>query len=307
MYEFQPFRLVLAVLVFALTTLAQQQSEFRFTVLDEKGAVFSELKSGDVRITVDKQVVTPTNIKLDDGPISVLVMIDASLSQERMLPFEKQAAAAFIDGVLRPGKDRVAIAKFTNSPTLVQDVTTNFTTAKASLDQIRIVPPPGYVGGGVVSGPLPKSDSMMIGASSIFDALERLIGDLSYSGWSGERKAILLISDGRVTAGEKKLKDVVRASSRARIPVYVIGIGDSFYDGVDEVTLKKIASETGGVATFPGKESKLPGILPKLANPLRSQYVAMLPFDGPNGRKVDIDIVNPELKSKLRVLAPDTF
>jgi hypothetical protein len=48
-------------------------------------------------------------------------LIDTSASQERTLPERKAAAAAFLETVVRPSKDEVAIISFTGESTLEQE------------------------------------------------------------------------------------------------------------------------------------------------------------------------------------------
>ena len=301
-------RIVGSLLLFLITTtiIFAQEPGLRFSVIDDRGAPYLGLRPQDIRITLNKQVVQPTGVKIQDDSLNLLVLVDASVSEEHMLPFEKKAVEAFIDVALRAGKDRVGVAKFSNEISLVQDLSPDFAVVKSRLNAITFVRPPGYVGGGVVTaipGPPPPKNAP--GGTSLFDSIDLSITALSRPAPSPGRKAILVVSDGYVTSGEKRLRDVIEASGRGRIPLYAIGIGDYAFEGVDERTLKRLTSETGGAVIFPKKSSKLDEQVAKLANALRSSYVAL--FSEEIRGDVSIEILNPELKKKLRILSPMRF
>ena len=310
MFKCRYFWLLLAVWMISGSSFAQT-SGLRFSVVDDTGSPYIGLTPEDISISFDKVTARPASLKIDDDAINLLILVDASTSQERSLPFEKKAVEFFIDDAMSAGKDRIGIAKFSNEVRLAHDLTRDFAAVKSKLNEIRFVPPPGYLGGGVIlsrQGPPPPQarGPSIPGATSLFDSIEQAIIALSQPNPGAGRNAILVVSDGFVTSGTKKLADVVKASTAARIPIYTIGIGDDLYEGVDEKTLKKLSAETGGVAIFPKKASKLGGEIPKLANALRSSYLALLSKDDPRG-EVSIEILNPNLRKKLRVFSPREF
>jgi VWFA-related protein len=84
--------------------------------------------------------------------------------------------------------------------------------------------------------------------------------------------------------------------------IYAIGIGDEYYEGVDEGSLRKISERTGGRAFFPKDESDLRAAFEQIQVELRSQYlVAYSPTNKSKDgtfRRVQIEIVNPELRKQ---------
>ena len=117
------------------------------------------------------------------------------------------------------------------------------------------------------------------------------------------RRAIILLSDGVDTSSRLKLQEAVDSALKADAIIYAVGIGDSFsFEGVDEGSLRKISERTGGRAYFPRNEDYLRSAFAQIQEDLRSQYlIAYSPSnktkDG-SFRKVQIDIVNPELKKQ---------
>jgi len=95
-----------------------------FTAADGSRRFITDLKKEDIRILEDGQ---PQQIftfyRQVDLPLSLAILIDTSGSQERTLPEEKEAAKAFLDDVVRQGKDEVAILSFTGETTLEQGLT----------------------------------------------------------------------------------------------------------------------------------------------------------------------------------------
>ena len=97
-----------------------------FTAQDKNRRLLTDLKQGDVNLIEDgqKQEITAFARQVD-LPLSLAILIDTSVSQERTLPEEKSAAKSFIQSIIRPAKDEVAIVSFTGETTLEQGMTNN--------------------------------------------------------------------------------------------------------------------------------------------------------------------------------------
>lgn len=70
------------------------------------------------------------------------------------------------------------------------------------------------------------------------------------------RRAIILLTNGVNTYGQKKLDDAVQAALRIEAAIYAIGVGDDFYDGVDKGVLKKITETNGRASVFSGNRRR---------------------------------------------------
>src|SRR5213075_105901 len=124
-----------------------------FTAADKQKRFVSTLKKEDVRVLEDgipQQIFTfqPNS----DLPLSLAILIDCSGSEERTLPEEKSAAREFLEAVLRADKDEAAVVTFTGEVTLEQGLTGNLSRLRRAVDDVRFVPPAGYIGSGVVLG-----------------------------------------------------------------------------------------------------------------------------------------------------------
>ena len=286
-----------------------------FTAQDRNRRLLLTLKPEDLEVFENGQKQEISSFARQvDPPLSLAILIDTSGSQERTLPEEKAAAISFLDSVIRPEKDEVAVISFTGESTLEQGMTNNITRLRRAIDRVRFIPPSGYIGGGVVTSggrvpgtpPISGGNQVIQGSTAIWDSIwvtsEEVLGPAPEK----TRRAIILLSDGINTYGKKKLDDAVQAAQRAEAVIYSIGIGDNFYGGVDEGTLKRVSERTGGRAYFPRDEAELRAAFKQIQDEMRSQYlVAYEPsnqtLDG-SYRTIEIKVINPELqKQKVQV------
>jgi len=283
-----------------------------FSAQDRDRRLLTDIKKEDIQILEDGVVQEIAEYGQQvDLPLSLAILVDTSASQERTLPEEKAAAKSFIDSVVRPEKDEVAIVSFTGEATLEQGMTSNVTRLARAIDRIRFIGPSGYLGGGVVVGgnipgtpPISGRNQTVQGSTAIWDAIWVTSDEILGPAPERTRRAIILLSDGVNTYGQKKLDDAVRAAQKSEAVIYSIGIGDNFYSGVDTGALKKISERTGGRAFFPRDEADLRRAFAQIQQEMRSQY--MVSYEPTNQkrdgsyRKIEIRLINPELlKQKI--------
>src|SRR6267378_6176850 len=108
-----------------------------FSAVDQQRRFFTDLKKEDIRILEDgKEQEIFTFARQTELPLSLAILVDCSISEERTLPAEKEAASAFVDAVLRPNKDEVAVLTFTGEATLELGLTGSTTRVRRALDKI---------------------------------------------------------------------------------------------------------------------------------------------------------------------------
>ena len=281
-----------------------------FTAQDNNRKLLTTLRKEDIRIVEDgapQQIFTFQ--RQVDLPLSLAILIDVSASQERTLPEEKRAAKSFLQDVVRPEKDEVSVVSFTGESTLEQGMTNNMGRLGRAIDRVQFVPPSGYIGGGVLAGgtaPASGNAQMLAGSTAIWDSIWITADEVLGSSPEKTRRAIILLTDGVNTSGNKKLDDAVEAALKAEAVIYAIGIGDNFYDGVDKGVLRKISERTGGTAFFPESEMALRQAFDEIQVQMRSQYLIAYEPTNPKRdgsyRKVEIQVANPELaRQKVKV------
>lgn len=287
-----------------------------FTAVDKNRRFVTNLRQEDIEVYEDgvRQEIFAFQ-RETDRPLTLAILIDTSASQERTLPEEKSAAQRFVDAVIRPGKDEVAVVSFTGEVTLEQSLTGNAARVRRAIDRVEFVPPSGYVGGGVVinrdsrvpsTPPISGTNQRLAGSTAIWDAVWVTSKEVLSESSDKTRRAIILLSDGVNTVGQMKMDEAIDRAIKADAIIYSIGIGDNYYGGVDEGSLRKLSERTGGRAYFPRSEEDLRAAFAQIQQELRSQYlVAYSPTkkdkDG-SFRQVRIEIVNPELlRQQLRL------
>lgn len=278
-----------------------------FTAQDRNRRLLTSLKQEDVKILEDgkPQEITAFSRQID-LPLSLAILIDVSLSQERTLPEEKAAAISFLETIVRPSKDEVAIISFTGDSTLEQGMTNNLTRLRRSIERVRVIPPAGYIGGRVGIGTPPISGNTTQGSTAIWDAIWATSNEILGPAPERTRRAIILLTDGVNTSGKQKLDEAVQEALRSEAIIYSVGIGDNFYSGVDKGSLNKISERTGGRAYFPRDERELRDAFAQIQEEMRSQY--LLAYEPSNQlrdgsyRKIEIQLTNSQLqKDKIKV------
>ncbi|HET6670925.1 MAG TPA: VWA domain-containing protein [Pyrinomonadaceae bacterium] len=277
-----------------------------FTAADKHKRFVGHLKQEDVRILEDgrpQEIFTfQQNIDL---PLSTAILIDTSASEERTLPDEKAAARAFLEAVMRPGRDEASIVSFTGDVTLEQGFTGNLDRLRRAIDRVEFVPPSGYIGGGVVVGgtpPISGQNQALAGSTAIWDAVWATSNDLLSDAAEESRRAIILLTDGEDTISQVKMHDAIERAQKADALIYTIGIGDSYNFGVNEGALRKISEQTGGRAYFPHSERELREAFAQIQRDLREQYlIAYSPSNKAQDgtyRRIQIELINPELRKQ---------
>jgi VWFA-related protein len=245
-----------------------------FNVKDKRGALVPNLGKDDFQVMEDGK---PQTIKYfaseSNQPLTLGLLIDSSVSQERVLPLEKEVGSSFLREVLRD-KDLAFVISFDVNVDLLQDFTNDAHMLRAGMNKARINS--GGSGGGlpgIGGGPLPTSNNPR--GTLLYDAVylasnEKLAREVG-------RKAMILLTDGEDQGSQTKIKEAIEAAQKADSIIYVLLIADrGFYGGwgySGDHDMKKLCEETGGrMIPVGNKQEKLKEGFDQIANELRSQY-----------------------------------
>jgi Ca-activated chloride channel family protein len=299
-------------LLLALLSVSAQQApsasdtNLLFTVIDKKSSQFVQtLRKEDIRVLENgvQQEITAFSQR-NDVPLSIVLMLDMSLSQEKIIPITKLMAREFVDSITRQSKDSVSVITFFNEAKIEQELTSDLQQVRQAIGRLEFIPPSGYISGGmIVLGPPPSAkDQQFKSGTSIWDAIWFASEKLSAQTPANTRRAIILFSDGYDISSKRKLNDAVEIAIKSGVVVYSMGMGDEYYGGVDKDTLEKISERTGGRAFFPDKVKDLKAALAKIGQELRSQYLISYSPANKNiddkMRKIKIEVVNPDLRKQ---------
>ena len=272
------------------------------TAVDKEGRAVEGLKAEDLRLTVEgaEQKILSLSPRTEE-PLHVVLMLDASASQERTLPAQKLAAAAFVSALLRPGTDDAAVVSFTGDTEVVEGLTRDAEAVRRAVASVEFVPPMGYRGGGVIVGN-PPSGAQPAGSTAIWDSLVKVC-DGVIAPARGGRRVVILFTDGVDTSSSTKRDKAVERLLREGVTVYSIGIGDSYsFEGVAEAELRNLSKRTGARAFFPKKGTDLPKVFEQLRRELLASYSVALAPVAPKGEgklnRLRVEVVNPELRGR---------
>ncbi|MGH9931436.1 MAG: VWA domain-containing protein, partial [Pyrinomonadaceae bacterium] len=110
-----------------------------FTATDRDRHFITSLRAADIGIFEDDVAQTISLFQRETSrPLSLVLLIDTSDSQRGVLADEKNAAREFVDSVVRPDKDRAAVASFTGVPKVEQEPTNDLAKLHRGIGRVKI-------------------------------------------------------------------------------------------------------------------------------------------------------------------------
>jgi Ca-activated chloride channel homolog len=187
-----------------------------------------------------------------DRPLDLALMIDSSMSAFKDLRFETDAAARFIQQVVRPN-DTLAVFEFDESVTKLSNFSDNVPRLQAAVRKIA----PGA-------------------GTSIYDAVE-LASDSLARLPQGRRRAIVLVTDGGETTSVAKFDDTRRAAVASGALLYSIIIravnNENGRNTAGEHALITITDSTGGALFILEDANQINQMFDRINRELRTQYL----------------------------------
>jgi VWFA-related protein len=270
-----------------------------FNVKEKKGGLIPNLPKDDFQLLEDGKPQTIKYFSADSNlPLTLGILIDSSMSQERVLPMEQEVGGAFLTQILRE-KDMAFVIDFNVGVSLLQDFTSNVRRLKNALNSVK-VNNGGQVGGvpGMGGGPVPTMGQPK--GTLLYDAV--YLASHDQMGQQVDRKAMILLTDGQDQGSQYKIKDAIEAAQKADTIIYVLLCADRGFYGFGgyggDSEMKKMTAETGGrVIEVGNKPEKLKAAFDQISQELRSQYyigyVPTNPIKDGGFRKVEIKSKEP--------------
>lgn len=275
------------------------------TVRDKKGKLITHLKKEDFRLEDEGKLQEIKYFsRQTDLPLTVGLLVDTSLSQERLIYDERRAGAQFFSQVLRHKKDLAFLIGFDVDVELLQDLTESRTLLRSGLEKLEIQ----GAGRGIHPGPVPTSGRPTW--TALFDAVYLASSEMMRN--QVGRKALILISDGVDVGSKVKQEEAIEAAQRADIVLYGIRYYDrrayygrgGFSVGGGGGSLKRLAKETGGSVFEVSRKRPLEKVFDAIQEELRSQYsLGYSPSDSngkPGPRKIKLRTKQRSLKVQSR-------
>ena len=206
------------------------------TVRDKRGALVRDLSKDEFSVREDgRQQAINFFSRESDLPLTIGLLVDRTASESNMLEFERQASLAFLEHMLRPGKDKAFVVQYrTPTPELLQGLTSSRDELQAGLDKLLIRGEdegrgePGRRGqerdrwGNPARGGMFGAQGGTSYAAALANAIRYSSRDIM-SAQQG-RKALLILGDGDHLNDEAD--EVIGASQRADTAIYAIRIYD---------------------------------------------------------------------------------
>lgn len=233
------------------------------SVRNKQGGYVRDLTRDDFVLSEDGRPQTIRYFaKQSELPLKLGLLIDTSVSQDKVMTAERVAAAHFFDEILRLPEDQVCLVQFDNNILLKQDFTANV----AKLEQAMAF----------VDTPSNAELRKQVGAGTLlYDAVVYATKDIM--GSRQGRKAIILLTDGVDTGSEASITNAIEAALKSDTLVYSVLFSDAgYYGGFGAQDGKKVlmqmSRETGGGFFQVSKKRSIDQIFSIIEDELRSQY-----------------------------------
>ena len=242
-----------------------------YAVVENRGGrLIRDLKQQDFAITdnrVPQQIVFFS--RETDAPLSLGLLIDTSVSQERLLSTEQQTAQMFLASVLRRS-DKAFFMHFDTDVELLVDFTNDLGSLSRAVQQVRI----NETGQSILASPQTNPPP---GGTHLYDAVYLASNELMKS--REGRKVLVLVTDGEDQGSRSSLAASLAAAERADVIVYSIIVSDpDFYVATGTSyhgsrRMREISRETGGRMIRVESVANLGKAFEQVASELRSQYL----------------------------------
>lgn len=259
-------RLIVGLLVGLGSLLAQEPAQPVFTadvrlvtlpatVKDERGAPIGDLDAEDFSIFEEGE---PRELAVfersTDRPLSVVLMLDASLSTAIELRYERESASRFLARLLgtpTETADHAAVFSFSSDVEVLQSFTVDHGLLDKALGRVR-----------------PRT------GTSVYDAV--LLASQELRRREG-RRVIVIITDGGDTTSYVRFADALRAAHDAEAAIYPLIVlpirSDAGRNRGGEHALITLAKNTGGESWVQHGTSNLDAAFAEILRTLRTQYL----------------------------------
>ena len=252
-------------------------------VTDGKGNVVLGLKEEDFRVYEDGQLQKITMFEQRDSPVTVGLIVDHSRSMGPELPEVAAAVSAFAQS--SNPRDEMFVVDFND------DVSVELLGGKAFTNDPKELA-------------LAVSAVRARGRTALYDAVAE--GLLHVQLGHGDRKALIIVSDGGDNASQQKLSQVLALAKKSQVAIYCIGLISETGDANPGV-LRRLSKGTGGKAYFPDATNSVTSISARIARDLRDQYTLGFTPEGANKsqafRKIEVKVAGGHGKIQVQTRA----
>lgn len=252
-------------------------------VTDRNGDFVSGLSPDNFRVYQDGGLERISLFQQEDTPVSVGLIVDHSRSMGPKLSEVTAAIVAFAQS--SNPQDEMFVVDFNDDVSLEPRDGRAFTHDPAELAR-------------AVSAVSAR------GQTALYDAVYEGLTHLRLA--HGDKKALIIVSDGGDNASRHKYEDVLALARRSQAVIYSIGLLGDSNEEENPKTLRRLCNDSGGIAFFPDAGETVRNVSARIARDLREQYtLGFAPDKGPSDsghayHKIDVKISAPG-RGKIRV------
>ena len=219
------------------------------TVMDRRGEFVPGLSEQNFQIIDDGRPQPISLFERGDVPVTVGLVVDNSGSMGPKRPGVVAASLAFVHSS-SPG-DQMFVVNISGRVSLGLPASMPFTNDPSLLREALVKQPPH-------------------GNTALYDGVAEGLEHLQVG--TGDRKALIVVTDGGDNASRITLPRLVELAERANAAIYTIGILDQTYSDENPAVLRQLAKATGGQAYFPSSAAQVADVAEQIARTLREQY-----------------------------------
>ena len=254
------------------------------TVLNRNDESVGGLEKEHFKLFENKVQQVITHFAIEDAPISLGFVFDASASMRDKLERSREAVTRFLT-TANPD-DEFFLVQFNDRVGLAADLTRSTEEVKKQLMFIRPT-----------------------GRTALLDAIEFSIRRMQKA--NNARKALIVVSDGGDNCSRYTMSELKQLVREADVQIYALGIFgplDARSQTPEELLgkplLRGVAKQSGGRLFEIDDVNQLPEVASKIGDALRSQYVLgyspkAIPRDG-KYHHVEVKVVPPKGSTKLQ-------
>lgn len=250
--------------------------QLHVSALDKSAHFVKGLTRDDFSVQEDGRRQALTGFEVAENlPLNIGVVVDASGSMEKGMPFVHEASSELFRTLMRPN-DQGFVIEFRDRPTFLQELTSDTASLQRAARSVKAE-----------------------GATALYDAV--ILGLYQFRALQG-RKALVVITDGDDNRSHVEFDTLLRYARSAGAPIYFIAVNIPLTDFKSRKVTKEIANESGGEVFSIGSASKIGEVTRRIEEELRSQYILAYRSDStkPPGeyRAVSVNINKPGITAR---------
>lgn len=250
-------------------------------IIDVNGDFVSGLSPENFRVYEDGRLQRISLFQREDTPVTVGLVVDHSRSMGPKLAEVATAILSFAQS--SNSQDEMFVVDFNDNVSLELPGGNPFTHDPAELAR-------------AVSAVSAR------GQTALYDAVNEGLNHLQLA--RGDKKALIIVSDGGDNASQHKYADVLALARRSQTVIYSIGLIGATNEEEDPQILRRLCNDTGGIAFFPEAGESVRDVSVRIAHDLREQYTLGFAPEHTDShhsfRKIEVKVTAPG-RGKVRV------